>query len=116
MSVMKPTKPEPFDGQRDALKVNTWLYKMEVYFGLLVVGNNQLTLDDQTKMNFASTLLTGTASNWWYMKVMGQATPTSWNDFKATVVAEFVPFDHLRRTRDKLRNLVQHNSVARCLN
>ena len=89
---------------------------MEVCFGLLVVGNNQLTLDDQTKMNFASTLLTGTASNWWYMKVMSQATPTTWNDFKAAVVAEFVPFDHLRRTRDKLRNLVQHNSVARCLN
>lgn len=116
MASMKPTKPEPFDGQRDALKVNTWLYKMEVYFDLLMIGNPQLQLNEQTKMNFASTLLTGTASNWWYMKVMSQAIPQTWNDFKVSVIAEFVPFDHVRRTRDKLRKLVQNTSVAKYLN
>lgn len=30
MNAMKPTKPEPCDGQRDALKVNYGLYKMDV--------------------------------------------------------------------------------------
>ena len=116
MNVMKPTTPEPFDGQRDALKVNTWLYKMEVYFDLLMIANPQLQLNDQTKMNFASTLLTGTASNWWYMKVMSQAIPQNWEGFKVAVRTEFIPFDHVRRTRDKVRKLVQHSSVAKYLN
>lgn len=113
---MKPTKPEPFDGQRDALKVNTWLYKVEVYFGLLQISNPNLQLNDQTKMNFASTLLTGNASNWWYMKVMSQAVPATWNEFMESVRKEFIPFDHVRRTRDKLRKLVQKTSVSSYLN
>ena len=89
---------------------------MDVYFDLLLIADPQLQLNDQTKMNFSSTLLTGTPSNWWFMKVMAQATPQTWDGFKDAVRAEFIPFDHVRRTRDKVRKLVQHTSVAKYLN
>ena len=113
---MKHMKPQTFDGKRDALKVITWLYKLDVYFRLLQVTNAQLLLDEQTKISFASTLLTGNASNWWYMKVMSQAIPQTWNDFTQSVRNEYIPFDHVRRVRDKLRNLVQKTSVSSYLN
>lgn len=58
MNAMKPTKPETLDVQRDALKVNKWFHKMGLYLDLLRIGNPQVKLNDQTKMNFAFTLLT----------------------------------------------------------
>lgn len=32
---MRPLKPEGFDGSRDFLKVNTWIYKMVQFFTLV---------------------------------------------------------------------------------
>lgn len=113
---MQPMKPETFDGKRDALKVNKWLYKLDVYFGLFQVANAQLQLDDQKKISFASTLLSGNASNWWYMQVMSQAIPQTRNNLMQFVRNEYIPFDHVRRVRDKLRNLVQKTSVRVYLN
>lgn len=34
---MKSTKPVSFGGQRDAFKINIWLYKIDVYFDLLSI-------------------------------------------------------------------------------
>lgn len=67
-------------------------------------------------MNFTSVLLTGAASNWEYMTVISQATPTSSDDFKVAVSTEFITFDDVRRTRDKTRKLIQHSSVPKVLN
>lgn len=47
----------------------------------------QMELNDQTKMDFESTLLRGPSSNWMYMKVMIQATPQSWEEFKAVLIS-----------------------------
>lgn len=41
--------------------------------------------------------------------------PTTWDLFKAVVVKEFVPDDHVRRARDKLRKLKQTSSVSKYL-
>lgn len=70
MNGMKTTKSEQFNGQRDKLKMNRWLCKIDVYFDIWLVDNTQLQLNIQTKMNFVSTLLTGTVSNWWFMKLI----------------------------------------------
>lgn len=116
MAAMKPTKPEPFEGRRDALVVNTWLYQINVYFDLIQVANPNLQLNDQTKISFASTLMKGNAANWWYMKIQFSDIPQSWQEFKEAVRGEFIPLDHVRRSRDKLRKLVQRTSVSAYLN
>lgn len=67
-------------------------------------------------MNVSSTLWKGAASDWWFMKLMIQATPLSWKDVKAAMRTEFLPFDHVRRKRDKVCNFVQHSSVSKYLN
>lgn len=85
-----------FHGQRDAKKMNTWLYNMNEYFDLLLIGNLQMHLNYQTMMNFAITLFTSTASHWSYMNVMSQAISHSREDFRAATRTEFILFDHVR--------------------
>lgn len=81
-----------------------------------MIGNLQLQWNDQTKLDSSSTLLTVTASHWRYMKEMRQVIPQSWDAFKVAVSTNFIPFDHLRRTKDKVRKLVQNASVSKYLN
>ena len=64
---------------------------------------------------FASTFLTGTAAVWWYTIVQANEVPTTWIDFKKAIVTEFVPEDHVRRSRERLRKLKQTTSVAKYL-
>lgn len=37
--MLKPNKPERFDGRRDAFVVNAWLYQVKQYLALAQVGN-----------------------------------------------------------------------------
>lgn len=53
MNGMKQTKSESFDGQRDSLKMNICLYKMDAYFELLLIRNLQLQSNIQAIMKFA---------------------------------------------------------------
>ena len=112
---LKPNKPEPYNGKRDFLVVNTWIYKLEQYMLLLQVNNPTQPLSEANKIMFASTFLTGTASVWWFTLVQSNAMPTTWEDFKATLSREFVPEDHVRRAREKLRRLRQIGSVSKYL-
>ena len=113
---LKPSKPEPFGGRRDALTVNTWLFQTEVYLNLVQLGNPTLQLDDGNRISFASTLLKDNAANWWYLKVHNNEIPGTWEEFCNAVRAEFVPQDSMRRSRDRLRRLVQRASVSSYLN
>lgn len=47
---------------------------------------------------------------------MSQATSQSWEYFKAAIRTDFIRFDYVRRTIDKLPKLVQHSIVAKYLN
>lgn len=109
---IKPSKPEPFEGRRDALTVNTWLYQVDVYFNVMQVVHPQVVIDETTKISFASILLKGPAANWWYMLVQSGSAPGSWEAFKTCVQNEFIPQDSVRRSREKLRFLVQRTSVS----
>ena len=112
MASLRPARPEPFEGKRDALTVETWIYQVEVYLNLLQVANPNLVIDDVTRIQFASSLLKGNAVNWWYMLVQSGQGPGLWENFKIALRNEFVPQDSQRRNRDKLRNLRQTASVA----
>lgn len=112
---LKPNKPEAYDGRRDFLVVSTWLYKVEQYLVLMQLNNPAAQLLEANRILYASTFLTGTAAVWWYTLVQSNTVPTTWDQFKAKVVAEFVPDDHVRRARDKMRKLQQTGSVSKYL-
>ena len=111
MASFKPNKPEKYSGRRDEFTVRTWIYQVKQYLTLVQVGNS-IQLDDPTKIAFAATYFTGTAAAWWYTRVGSNSIPTTWNDFENALIQEFVPFDSVQRSRDKLRRLVQKTSVS----
>ena len=113
---IKANKPEAYDGRRDALQVNTWLYQVQMYLHVSQMNNPQQAIDENMKVTVASTLLKGTAANWWFMMVQSVQAPGTWDEFCAAVRNEFIPQDSVRRARDRLRGLVQKTSVAAYLN
>ena len=55
---IKPQKPDTFDGQREGLSTDAWLFQLEQY--------GELTnLDEAVLVQFAATLLQGNAAIWW---------------------------------------------------
>jgi len=110
MTTLKPNKPEAFDGKRDLLVVNGWIYQVEQYFSL--VQFTGVNLDDNIRISFASSLMKGNAAKWWYIQVQGGAQPNTWVEFTTALRNEFVPSDSMRRARDKLRALTQRTSVS----
>ena len=111
MSLLKPNKPDSFDGTRNAITVRAWLHSVERYLRLIQVGQDR-KIDTQSGIEFASTFMTGTAANWWYTLVSDDAVPRTWEAFKLAVETEFVPQDSVLRARDKLARLRQKTSVS----
>ncbi len=112
MATLKPSKPDVYDGKRDAVTVDSWIFQVDTYLNLLSIGNPQLNLTEEIKVQFATTLLKNNAANWYYMQVQAGNIPATWEEFKNRLRAEFVPQDNVRRQRDKLSRLVQNKSVA----
>lgn len=112
---IRPNKPDTFDGKRDFLSVSTWLFKVQQYLSLIVLSNPNSVISDDNRIMFASSFMTGTAASWWYTIVQSGRTPSSWEQFRMLVLNEFVPADHVRRARDKLRRLRQTSSVSKYL-
>ena len=57
---LEPSKPESFDGKRDCLVVNTWLYKVEQYLNLVQLTSPGMVLTHGNRILYASTFLTST--------------------------------------------------------
>lgn len=113
--MVKPNRPSIFEGERDILAVNSWLYQMGQFLDLSQADEPDKPLTEQTRVQIASTFLSGTASSWWFTKVQNQEVPTTWENFQTSLCSEFVPQDSLRRYRDKLRRISQKSSVERYL-
>lgn len=70
MAASKPSKPGPFEGKRDSLTVETWIYQFDVYLNLLQVENPNgdsrilMGIDDGTCVAFAAIVLKGYAASW----------------------------------------------------
>ena len=111
MASLKPNKPSTFQGKRDEFAVRTWLFQVQQYLSLVQV-ENAVNLDDQTKISFVSSFLTGTAAAWWYTLVASNTAPNTWEGFEAAIGQEFIPFDSVQRSRNKLRQLTQKTSVS----
>ena len=93
MASLKPGKPGPFEGKRESLAVETWLYQVDVYLNLQQAANPNVVIDDGTRVAFATTLLKGNTTNWWFMLVQSGQAPGQWENFKVALRGEFVPQD-----------------------
>lgn len=47
--------------------------------------------------------------------MQGNTVPTTWDQFKGRVIADFVPDDHVRQAGDRLRKLKQTTSMSKYL-
>lgn len=110
---LRPNKPDAFDGRRDYLTVNTWLFKVQQYLQLSALSGANAEITDESRIMFASSYLTSTAASWWYTVIQAGRTPTTWEEFRSMILSEFVPEDHVRRARDRLRRLKQTSSVSK---
>src|ERR1041385_6720947 len=65
-------------------------------------------------VNFASYFLRGPAAQWWdtYKGSLAEGTVVTWNDFKATFRARYVPRAIMNRMKAEFRNLVQGNKTV----
>ena len=80
-----------------------------------MVMNPGLALSDEKMISFASTFLKETAAIWRFTLVKSNTAPTTWEQFRNDIFQEFVPSDHARRAREKLRKLKQTMTVAKYL-
>lgn len=112
---LKPKKSDTFDGKRDVLIVNSRIYQLEQYLALVEFGSPGNVLQDRTRIMYVSTFFSATAKVGWFTKVRRNTIPQTWALFKQCIRAEFVPDDHIRRARDRLRKLKQTTSVSKFL-
>lgn len=103
--LFKYNQPEAYEGNRDYLATNTWLYKMDQYLDLLQLRDSVTTITDENKIMFTSMFMNGNAVVWWYGLLQRNQAPQSWAAFKDHIVNEFVQPDHIRRSKNKIRRL-----------
>lgn len=74
MASLKLSKPDIYDGKRDALTVDTWINQVDTHLNLSTHSSPQLDLAEETKVQYASTLLKTNAANWYHMQVQAGNT------------------------------------------
>lgn len=112
---LKSNKPEPFDGTRVYLTVNTWIYSIEKYLSLSKIRLPNTELSDHNKKAFASSYLKDNATVWWCNIINSPCSPTTCMEFRNVLMAQFIPADHILRARYWLRKLRQTTSVEKYL-
>lgn len=112
MVTIKPNNPPEFDGSRDALKVNAWLYQVDVYINLVQLSNLENQFADQIKISFESTLMKDDAANWWFMFLKSVQAPGALNGFQNFMQRDFILQDSVLQSREKLRELKKKTSVT----
>ena len=82
------------------------------YISLVQVIKPAVLVGEEEVVAFASTLLTGSAANWWYIVCQINEEPHTFQEFVNALRAEFIPLDHIRRARNYLSRLRQISSVS----
>ena len=66
---MRPNKTDNYEGKRNFLSVQTWIYKIEQYLLLIQASQPDCQMTDTNRIMFATTFLAKTAAIWWYTVV-----------------------------------------------
>jgi hypothetical protein len=113
LASMKPTSKLPSSIKLPAIDKYSG-DKREDLLAWLFQVNEHVTLaqitDDEVRIVFAGTALTGNAKTWYRsMRMAGDVT--TWAEFQASLKAHFYPIDPVKHARDQLHPLVQTGSV-----
>ena len=109
---LKPSKPEPFSGKRDHLTVETYIHTVYNYIKLMEVISPSVFVGEPEAVAFASTLLQGSAANWWYIIRQSNEKTSNFHAFANALRKEFISQDHVRRARNYVSRLRQLTSVS----
>ena len=101
---------QPYDGTRDYLVVNAWIFKCEQAMAMRE-KEYKVLYEDDFKVLAASCELTSDAATWWYGQMQENKAATTWAAFKDQVRVEFIPTDYVRRAWEKLNRTHQAGSV-----
>lgn len=101
MNRMKPSSPDPFGYQGDAVNIKKQRGFVHRYF---IACEPELHLNDQTEIQITSRLLNGTSSNPCCTKLMSPPNPHFWEEFNAVMKIKLIPFDNVRKMSDKVQN------------
>lgn len=112
---LKPNKSECYDGSSGFVIVSNCLYTVHQYLSLDMLSKQTACLSGKIKIIFAASFFTSDAASWWYTIIQLGQVPTTWDKFKTLVMREFIPSDHIRKTRRKLRRLKRTDSISKFL-
>lgn len=112
MAILKPSKLDIYEGNRDALAVNASIYQVDIYLNLLALRNPKTELN---RRNESSVCFHPAEKE--YSKLVLYENTVRWytsyfKAFKIEGKAEFVTQDSVRKQRDKLNRLLQRTIVA----
>ena len=99
-STAKTSTPETFHG-RTSEDISQWLFGIEQYFlASRVTDNNQ-------QVNYAASLLRGSAALWWRQLVEDSGRPNTWTQFSNAIRYQFITTNTSIETRYQLSHLHQ---------
>ena len=81
-----------------------WLFQLNEQLALLQID------EDEYRIAFAGTALTGNAMTW-YRAMRMEGSVKTWKDFQDSLKAHFYPIDPVKHARDQLHPLTQTGSV-----
>jgi hypothetical protein len=108
--LLKPAKPDTFDGAKPGNRVDSWLFQLTEYFGACGV------ISGAERVAYAGSMLRGAASTWWRQRrtqaAAGAMTDiTTWDQFCAELRAQFTLINAVKVARDELAALKQTGAV-----
>ena len=107
-------KPDTYDGARNTIVVDNFLFGLEQHFAAMGVH------DDTSKVGTVRTFLQGSAQLWWWLKhgEMGKGicVISTWADFQQELRKHFAPSNAENEARAFLRRLKQTDSVRDYIN
>ncbi|KAK0606869.1 hypothetical protein LWI29_005470 [Acer saccharum] len=109
LSAIQVPKPATYNGTRNAMEVENFLFGLEQYF------EAKGARDDATKIANAPTFLRDAAQLWWRRKHgdsgKGINPIQTWEDFKKELKRQFCPTNAEKEARGRLRRLKQTGSI-----
>ena len=99
--------PRPFDGSRDPLTIESWLFDLNEYCSYYGMTEAQ-------KLRLVTAYLKGEAGIWWkntYRQIQLGRLPRfeQWAQFEAAFRRKFIPHDYQFELRSKLLRIYQNN-------
>ena len=99
-----PAKPNKFDGTTGS--VEQWIFEVELFF-------NAGRQDDHTaRINFAASMLNGSASQWWRYVVESNEPIATWTEFRSELINQFKGIDSQKDASNRLVYCQQRHSVT----